>query len=471
MNAMAPTSARSPGRANPGVAPTRRLSASATTSGILLLALALLSCHHQPEPVTLTFLRPGWRLLNPAGDALSQQFTHETGIQLKNLPVPESPLDIFNLERKLLEDGGSGLDVMGIDVVWAGTLQAHLVDLRPYLAPEISSLAPQLMPSYTVDGKVVAIPYRAWLGALEYRTDLLREYGYDHPPKTWDELEHMAARIQAGERAKGKKDFWGFVWQGAETEALTCNALEWQATEGGGKIIEDDRTISVNNPAAIRSWQRAKKWIGWISPPSVIAYRERDSNDAFDSGRAAFDRVWLGTTISRSAQSRQDHWRATPPPINTGFASLPAGPAGSAATLGGSGLAISVHSAHPQEAVELVRFLIRAELRSLEQPPNASGNRPPQPESYDLSSDLPSGLPSMSDPAKSSEKSTRRSGDIVARPSSVAGPAYEQVTRAYIAAVHSVLTGQSSAPAAAAALEKQLVQITGFSPGPPKPAD
>jgi len=43
------------------------------------------------------------------------------------------------------------------------------------------------------------------------------------------------------------------------------------------------------------------------------------------------------------------------------------------------------------------------------------------------------------------------------------------VTKAYNQAVHSVLTGESSAPMAAAALEKQLVVITGFKTGPPKP--
>jgi trehalose/maltose transport system substrate-binding protein len=118
---------------------------------------------------------------------------------------------------------------------------------------------PQLLPGYTVGRKVVGIPYQVNIGSLEYRTDLLREYGYDHPPETWDELEAMAKRIQTGERAKGKKDFWGFVWQGAEAEALTCNALEWQIAEGGGRIVESDRTISVNNPAAIRAWQRARR--------------------------------------------------------------------------------------------------------------------------------------------------------------------------------------------------------------------
>ena len=45
------------------------------------------------------------------------------------------------------------------------------------------------------------------------------------------------------------------------------------------------------------------------------------------------------------------------------------------------------------------------------------------------------------------------------------------VAKAYIAAVHSVLTGQSGAPEAAAELERQLIKITGFGTGPPKTLD
>jgi trehalose/maltose transport system substrate-binding protein len=105
-----------------------------------------------------------------------------------------------------------------------------------------------------------------------YRSDLLRRYGYREPPKTWDELETMATRIQAGERAKGEKDFWGYVWQGGISEDLTCSGLEWQISEGGGRIVENDKTISVSNPLAVRAWKRAARWVGSISPPGVVAY-------------------------------------------------------------------------------------------------------------------------------------------------------------------------------------------------------
>jgi len=56
---------------------------------------------------------------------------------------------------------------------------------------------------------------------------------------------------------------------------------------------------------------------------------------------------------------------------------------------------------------------------------------------------------------------------VVARPSTVAGRKYEEVSRAYIQAVRSVLLGQSKAPEAAASLERELVRITGFKPGAP----
>jgi trehalose/maltose transport system substrate-binding protein len=435
-------------------------SATATASKALaaaLLALTLSACRQAPrEPVTLSYFRLGWSQPDelPAAGSLSQQFTQKTGIQLKSLPVPENTLDQMALSRGLLQQGASGPDVLGVDLIWSGLLQDYLLDLRPYLAEEISALEPELLSSYVVDHKVVAIPYQMQVGVLEYRIDLLRQYGYDHPPKTWDELESMAHRIQAGERAKGKKDFWGYVWQGAAAESLTCNALEWQVAAGGGQIIENDGTISVNNPAAMRAWQRAKHWIGWISPPGVVAYQELDSMNVFDSGEAAFGRVWGGATIPLSGNTRLTHARGSPLDRETGYASMPGGPGGWAGTLGGSGLAVSAHSLHPKEALELVRFLVRAQIQSSKLQAGAAA----QPD--------PSDMPSIQDPRSHPNQST-----VARRPSGVTGRAYERVARAYIAAVHSVLTGQRPAADAAADLERQLIKITGLRAGPPKTAD
>ena len=316
----------------------------------------MLAANPPGSRITLTFFRPGWSQHDQKAERLLQQFTQETGIHVKDLPVPESTLDSMNLSRKLLQQGGSGPDVLGLDVVWSGILDDDLVDLRPSSAAEIAQLRPELIPGYTVGRKLVALPYRVQIGALEYRTDLLREYGYDHPPVTWDELERMAIRIQKGERAKGKKDFWGYVWQGAPTEGLTCNALEWQFAEGGGRIVENDRTVSVNNPATIRAWQRAKRWIGWISPPSVLAYRETDSMNVFDSGGAAFNRAWAEITITPTGNvgcsDGGTRWWSTGPDIQA----FPAAAAGRQERWEVQAWRFLGVRLDPQEGIELVRF-------------------------------------------------------------------------------------------------------------------
>jgi trehalose/maltose transport system substrate-binding protein len=79
---------------------------------------------------------------------------------------------------------------------------------------------------------------------LYYRTDLLEKYGYKGPSKTWEELAEMAKKIQDGERKDGKGDFQGFVFEGKASESVTCNAIEWLYSYGGGDIVEPDKTVS-----------------------------------------------------------------------------------------------------------------------------------------------------------------------------------------------------------------------------------
>jgi trehalose/maltose transport system substrate-binding protein len=39
-------------------------------------------------------------------------------------------------------------------------------------------------------------------------------------------------KIQDGERAAGKHDFQGFVFEGKASESVSCNALEWITATG-----------------------------------------------------------------------------------------------------------------------------------------------------------------------------------------------------------------------------------------------
>ena len=95
--------------------------------GIFLIVLSLVGCRHPAqEPVTLTFLDPEWSHdlteRNVLPDERLLEFTRQTGIRVKHLPTPEPTLDQLDMTREVLGEGASGPDVLGIDVIWPGTL-------------------------------------------------------------------------------------------------------------------------------------------------------------------------------------------------------------------------------------------------------------------------------------------------------------------------------------------------------------
>ncbi len=382
-------------------------------------------------------------------EAYLQEFTQETGIRVNDLPTPEDNASKLDLAMELLRSGAPSPDLYGVDTIWTGAMSEYLIDLQPYFASEISSEAPELIEPYRVRGKVVAMPKQP-LGVqvLVYRTDLLARYGYKTPPRTWDELEKMALRIQAGERAKGKKDFWGFVWAGAiatDSEQLTMEGLEWQAAEGGGHIIEPDGKISVNNPNAIRAWERAAHWVGWITPPSVVSYTATDAENKFwVSGEAAF---LLSHAIVYEVFAEDKPFRDL-----AGVTSVPAGTSARVATIGGYALGISRFSPHRAECVKFIEFLTRKQAEYRATHPEKLDRKV---EYFEVPPVIREIYPWWYKPGDSG------GSEIISRPSAVAGANYEAVSKAYTQALHSVLTRESTAPAAAASLESDLVRIMG----------
>jgi trehalose/maltose transport system substrate-binding protein len=419
----------------------------------------LAGCHSKsgdaaPQPVTITFIGRGPATLSElaADRSVLSRFTQKTGIQVKLIVGPESMTDRLQLYLDALERKSSTPDVLYTDVIWPGVLAEYTVDLKPFTAEGVKLVMPAALQNNTVDGRLVAMPFSIEVGLLYYRTDLLAKYGFKKPPETWDELAQMAGRIQDGERAEGHKDFWGYVWQGAQYEGLTCNGLEWQASSGGGKIIEDDGTITVNNPQTVKALKRAKSWVGSISPPSVLAFKEADAENIWDSGNAAFQRgwVWRGNPTGKLPDAANGG--------NFGVTLPPSGGTGHVSVLGGQSVAVSKFSAHPREAAEFVRYLTGREAQMWQ---------------WKRGSMLPALTEFYEDPRYvASRPGLERMRDIITggattRPSTITGRHYAEVSRAYYSAVHSVLTGEVTAEKAMADLEVELVKLTGFKIGKP----
>jgi trehalose/maltose transport system substrate-binding protein len=372
-------------------------------------------------------------------------FGKATGNTVKIVTMPSSSTEQFSQYRLWLAAGNTDVDVYQTDVIWAPQLADQFVDLKDATKDVVGDFFPAIVASQTVNGRLVAMPLYTDAPALFYRKDLLEKYG-KQPPKTWDEMEATAKEIQEKERAAGQKDLWGYVFQGNAYEGLTCDALEWVKSSGGGQIIETDGTISINNEKAAAALNRAKGWIGTISPSGVLAYQEEESRGVWQTGNSVFMRNWpYAYALGNGADS----------PVKGKFdvTTLPVAAEGDkpSSTLGGWNLAVSKYSKNPDVAIELVKFLTSKD--SQKQRAIELSNLPTQSALYD-DKDIAAAQPFMPNWKPIFE-------NAVPRPSAVAKVKYNEVSAKFWTAVHNTLSGSGTAEENLELLEADLTTLQG----------
>lgn len=376
---------------------------------------------------------------------LVKPWEKETGNTVKIVPMPSSTTDQFAQYRLWLSAGNTDVDVYQTDVIWAPQLADQFLDLTEAAKDVVKDHFPSIIESQTADGKLVALPLFTDAPALYYRKDLLEKHGAS-VPKTWEEMTATAKKIQEAERAAGSKDLWGFVFQGNAYEGLTCDALEWVKSFGGGQIVEADGTISVNNPKAVAALDLAKSWVGGISPAGVLSYGEEESRGIWQTGNAVFMRNWpyayaLGNGDDSKVKDKFD------------VTTLPSGGDNgkSAATLGGWNVAVSKYSKNPDVAISLAKFLTSKET---------------QKQRALKGSQLPT-IVSLYDDAdiKAQQPIIPRWKDVfmqaVPRPSAPTKVKYNEVSSKFWSAVHSTLSGKGTAAENLEVLEADLTEMKG----------
>jgi trehalose/maltose transport system substrate-binding protein len=296
---------------------------------------------------SITFIGDNIGLTHKRDLALARQFTKDTGIRVKVVPHPAASTDSYSQLARLFSSKSSSVDVMMLDVVWPGAFAPFLVNLKPALAKEAKLHSQGIIKGATFQGKLVAMPYFGDYGILYFRTDLLRKYGYSAPPKTWVQLGNMARKIQAGED-DANPDFAGYVYQGNSYEGLTCNALEWIASSGGGHFI-DGGQATIDNPRAAAALNLQRSWVGNIAPRGVTSYQETEAHEAFAAGNAAFMRNWpYAYSVSQAGAVKGKFDVATLPSAGR---NAPVG------TAGGWLLGVSRYSKNIPVATEFVRYM------------------------------------------------------------------------------------------------------------------
>jgi len=393
-------------------------------------------------------------------EAILARWSAENNVDVEIVYASQSATEYLAQLQQLLAAKSTDIDLIQFDVIWPGILAPNMLDLGPAL--EASGMKdmfyPRILTNNTVDGKVVGLPWFTDAGLLYYRTDLLEKYGYTAAPKTWTELEEMAKKIQDGERAAGNAEFWGFVWQGNAYEGLTCDALEWVFSNGGGSIVENDKTISINNEAAAKALTRAASWVGTISPDGVTTYQEEDARRVFQAGNAAFMRNWPYAYVLGQGGAAGDIETAIKDKFSV--TNLPAGDSGAAAAaLGGWQLGVSAYSANPELATKLALWLTAPEQQKERW--LKLNNLPTMPAIY-TDPDVLAATPWVANLVPVFENASPR-------PSTVTGAKYNDVSVAFFTAAHNVLTKKSDAASALEDLEANLLSILGsdFKVGAP----
>jgi trehalose/maltose transport system substrate-binding protein len=377
--------------------------------------------------------------------ALVAPWEAETGNTVTLVPMPASTSDQFGQYRLWLAAGNGDIDLYQTDVIWAPQLAEHFVDLTEAAKDLAPTHFPSIIESQTVNGKLVALPIFTDAPALFYRTDLLAKYNLP-VPTTWEELTTTAQTIQDGERAAGMADLWGFVWQGNAYEGLTCDALEWVKSFGGGQIVEADGTISINNPQAVAALEQAKSWIGTISPDGVLAYQEEEARGVWQTGNAVFMRNWpyaygLGNGDDSAVKGLFD---VVPLPTGGGNDT-------SAATLGGWNIAVSKYGDNQEAAISLALYLAGPEA---------------QKQRALTESNLPTIVALYDDPdIAAAQPIIPRWKDVflqaVPRPSAPTLGNYNEVSSMFWSAVHETLSGNGTAAENLELLEADLTDLKG----------
>lgn len=374
------------------------------------------------------------------------KFEAATGHTVTIVPMPSSTTDQFGQYKLWLAAGNTDIDVYQTDVIWAPQLADQFLDLSEAAKDVVGDHFPSIIESQTVNGKLVALPAFTDAPALYYRKDLLEKYGKS-VPTTWAELEATAKEIMDAERAAGNPEMWGFLFQGNAYEGLTCNALEWVKSFGGGQIVEPDGTISINNEQAAAAIDMVAGWVGTISPEGNLAYMEEESRGVWQLGNAVFHRNWpYAYSLGNGSDS----------PIAGKFdvAPLPAGEgpdARSAATLGGWNVAVSKYSPDPDAAIELALYLSSAEVqkeRALMQ-----SNLPTIEALYD-DADIAAGQPIIPNWKEIFQ-------NAVPRPSAPTQAKYNEVSSLFWSAVHDTLSGNGTAAENLEILEADLEDLKG----------
>ncbi|MCG8276642.1 sugar ABC transporter substrate-binding protein [Stenotrophomonas sp. NLF4-10] len=317
-----------------------------------LLCLALLAaCARPQQGTTLRFWAMG-REAEVVGELVREFEAEHPGIRVEVQNIPWTAAH----EKLLTAYAADGLpDLCQLGNTWVpefATLQA-LTPLQPWVDAS-DEVAPQdyfpgIWNTNVIDGQLVGIPWYVDTRLLFYRKDLLREAGYDHPPRDWAEWERMNAALKQRMGA----DRYPVLMPLNEFEPQLSLALQ----QDDPLLRDDDTRGNFRSPGFRRAlgFYANMYQQGWA--PKMSETQISNVWDEFFRGFTAFylSGPWnIREFNKRQPPSLQGEWGTAPLP----------GPDGPGAGIaGGTSLVVFRSSRHKEAAWQLIEFLSRPAMQ------------------------------------------------------------------------------------------------------------
>jgi len=249
-------------------------------------------------------------------------------------------------------------DVIQIGGTWTTTLAAlgALGDVTDYLDDIDRTDIIRPLWNYCYEPsrtKAYSLPWFTDIRVLYYRRDLLAQL--EMTPEditTWRGLREACERLR--DHSKLNKRFFGLPLPGQREGILIHDLAPWVWGSGGTFLSADRQNPQFNKPAALQGIHFFYQMM--VDHLIPLLGRDRLVTGNFFSGQSAFQvsGAWpMHSTFNpRHPAYEPDVAR------HYGISLFPAGPAGQVTFLGGSNLAISSLSQHPEGAWKLIKFLV-----------------------------------------------------------------------------------------------------------------
>lgn len=311
--------------------------------GAFLAALCLAGCAGRRDD-TLQFWTFG-----PEGEAVTKLLPDferaHPGIRVE---VQQLPLSAAHQKLLTAIAGGTTPDMAQLGNTWLPemvTLHA-LAPLQQQVAASTAVVPSDYFASIWAtnvsDGQLYGIPWYVDTRLLFYRSDLLKQAGFDAPPRDWAEWRRMLAALSHPERK-----VYGILLPTNEYEQLLSLALQ----QPDPLLRDDDSRGNFESPGFRRALGFYVDTFRLQQAPDVTNVEVRDPWDEFGRGVYAFyfSGPWnVAEFRKRLPANEQDDWATAPLP----------GPDGPGAGLaGGASLVVFRASRHQREAWALIEYL------------------------------------------------------------------------------------------------------------------